>query len=194
MIELTKGTIKIDGIDISTLSRNIVRSSLNVLPQDPFFLHRKIREELDPFAHNCSKPDGEIWKLLAQLNLDDTVRNMGGLDAALDTAQLSHGQRQLFCLARAILRKSKVFVLDEATSSVDAETDLVMQRMIREYFVDTTIVAVTHRLDTILDFDTVIVMDAGMVVEEGSPEELLGDGGSRLRALFDQFRMEEESK
>lgn len=101
------------------------------------------------------------------------MEGKGGLDAELDLDFFSHGQRQLFCLARAILRKSKVVVLDEVTSSVDHETDALMQRVIREEFGDCTIIAVAHRLDTLLDFDKIALLSKGELIEFDSPRALL---------------------
>jgi len=101
------------------------------------------------------------------------VSSNGGLESDMDALSLSPGQRQLFCLATAILRKGKVLVLDEATSSVDGETEEVMQRLIEEEFRDSTVITVAHRLETIMTCDLIAVMDRGRIVEYGTPRELL---------------------
>lgn len=104
----------------------------------------------------------------------------------MDAEQLlSHGQRQLFCLARAILKQSNIVVLGEVTGSVDLHTDELMQKVIRESFADCTIIAVAHRLQTIVDFDRIVVMQSGRIVEQGKPEELLAKANAYFRALSD---------
>jgi len=182
MLELDpESSILIDGTDITTLPRQLVRSRLNAIPQEPFFIRGSIRFNADPFK---SHSDDAIIAAIKKVHLWDIVFAKGGLDADLDAEFFSHGQRQLFCLARAILRESKVVVLDEATSSVDTESDSLMQKVIREEFTGCTIIAVAHRLDTILDFEKIAVLGEGELLEYGSPAELMKDG-SRLRELYD---------
>jgi ATP-binding cassette subfamily C (CFTR/MRP) protein 1 len=170
MLELNFGMILIDGLDLSTLPRHNIRTNLNAIPQDPYFVAGSIRLNLDPYSTSA---DALIISTLRKVHLLDTITSNGGLGAELDPDTLSHGQRQLFCLARAILKKSKIVVLDEATSSVDRKTDELMQRIIREEFKGCTIIAVAHRLETILDFDRIAVLDKGRLVECDSPKKLL---------------------
>ena len=120
------------------------------------------------------------------MNLLDTIISLGGLDAEFDPDNLSHGQRQLFCLARAILRKGKIVVLDEVTSSVDRRTDDLMQKIIREEFKGCTIIAVAHRLETILDFDRIAVLDRGQLKECDTPKDLLSRK-SAFKELYDVY-------
>lgn len=183
MLELHPGSsILIDGIDISTLPRQTVRARLNSIPQDPFFLRSTIRTNADP---NHLHTDATIISALEKVHLWSLISSKGGLEAQLDTEFFSHGQRQLFCLARAILRGGRVIVLDEATSSVDTETDKLMQRVIREVFEGCTILAVAHRLDTIADFDRIVLLGKGEVVESGRFEELMDREGGAFRELYD---------
>ena len=159
-----------------------------MISQDPFFLHGTIRLNLDPYNnHIGSLGDETLQKALEEVGLwsilSTRVDRAGSsvLDAELEEDMLSHGQRQLFCLARAILRKDKgkVLILDEATASLDQETDSKMQGLIRRHFAGShTIVAVAHKLETIQDFDVIVVMNEGQIVERGGVEELLGKKGS----------------
>ncbi|KAH8805144.1 ABC multidrug transporter [Xylogone sp. PMI_703] len=181
MIELSSGSISIDGTDISTIPRRELRSRLNGVPQDAYFLSGSVRLNIDP---RNSATDLEITKALKRVQLWDIVKEKGGLDTDIEALFLSHGQRQLFCLARAMVRKSTILVLDEATSSVDSKTEELMQRVIREFFFSQTIIAVAHRLDTILDFDKVAVLDNGELVEFDSPYALLVDSSSAFNRLY----------
>lgn len=183
MLELTSGSILIDGIDISTMPRNYIRDRINAIPQDPYFLAGSIRLNLDPYE---TSTDDSIIAALRKVELWDTIVSNGGLDSELDVDSLSHGQRQLFCLGRAILRKGKIVVLDEATSNVDRKTDELMQRIIREEFKDRTIIAVAHRLDTILDFDRIAVLDRGTLKECDIPATLLARE-SAFKELYDIY-------
>jgi ABC-type multidrug transport system fused ATPase/permease subunit len=190
MLELNSGTILIDGLDLSTLPRNYIRTNLNAIPQDPYFIAGSIRLNVDPYS---TSTDALIISTLRKVHLLNTITSNGGLDAELDPDMLSHGQRQLFCLARAILRKSKIVVLDEATSSVDRKTDELMQSIIREEFKGCTIIAVAHRLETILDFDRIAVLDRGRLVECEEPEKLLAQE-SAFKELYDVYSSSKEER
>jgi ATP-binding cassette subfamily C (CFTR/MRP) protein 1 len=147
------------------------------IPQDPFILSGSVRLNADPYA---ATTDQHIISALEKVGLWSLLDSRGGLDADMNINPLSQGQQQIFCLARAMLRteKGKILVLDEATSSVDADTDLLIQKLIREEFSNFTVLTVAHRLDTIMDSDRVLVLDGGRVVEIGSPEELIKSEGA----------------
>lgn len=181
LVEIESGFILIDGIDISAVPREVVRSRIITIPQDQFIFNDSVRFNSDPTG---LATDIKIILALTRVRLWSVLETRGGLDANMKSQPLSQGQQQLFALARAILRKgtSKILILDEATSNVDAETDKLMQEIIREEFHHHTIVTVAHRLETIMDSDVVAVLDAGTLVEFGSPSELLGwDDGAFKR-------------
>ncbi|PTU22530.1 hypothetical protein P175DRAFT_0514599 [Aspergillus ochraceoroseus IBT 24754] len=189
MIELRTGTITIDGIDLTTLPRQEIRSRLNGVSQSPLLIKGSVRQNLDPTGQNS---DLAILNALKAVHLHAKVHELGGLDIDVDDLHLSHGQKQLFCLARATLRPGNILVLDEATSNVDSKTDEIMQRIIREKFSSHTILTVTHKLDSILDYDKVIVLEAGRVLESGDPYELLMDATSHFTKLYNASHVNED--
>ncbi|ODA76961.1 hypothetical protein RJ55_07478 [Drechmeria coniospora] len=183
MLDVDSGKICIDGVDISTIPRQVVRARLNTLPQEPFFLHGSVRENLD-FAETAS--DERIEEVLRTVGLWEIIESRGGLDEDLDDT-LSQGQRQLFCLARAMIKPGNILIMDEATSSVDSETDELMQRVVRDEFKGRTLLAIAHKLQTVLDFDRIVLLDKGRIVEMGNPQELLKQEGSAFRTLYESL-------
>jgi len=180
LLEIDAGTITIDGLDLSTIPRDLLRERLVTLPQEPLVLTTSVRANIDP--HNVSS-DAAIIDVLARVNLWDGVLGdrEGGLDHELTPTSLSRGQNQLLALARALLkirRGAQVLLLDEPTSSMDAETDGVVQRVLREEGRACTVLAIAHRVGTILGSDLVAVMEEGRVAEVGRPEELREQGGA----------------
>lgn len=186
MMEIQTGKVSIDGVDLSTIPREIVRQRLAVIPQEPYFLPGTVRENLVAFNQIPTLSNVRLEEVLGRVGLLSIINRAGGLDAKVDIENLlSHGQRQLFCLARTMLKPARILILDEATASVDVQTDELMQKIIREWFASCTIIAVAHRLTTIRDFDRIMVLDRGCAVEYGEPEELLRDESSRFKALWD---------
>ncbi|SPB43074.1 unnamed protein product [Aspergillus niger] len=180
LLEPDKGQITIDGLDISSISCQDIRSSLSCISQAVTILPGTVRQNIDPLG---KEPDESIINVLRKVKLWDIVSTqLGGLDGLVQEESFSQGQKQLLRLAAAMLRKSKVVVLDEATSSVDPETDDLMQRLIRTAFADCTVIAVVHRIHTILDFHKVVVIESGRIIECGPPKELLAENG-----LFSQL-------
>ncbi|CAL2028389.1 unnamed protein product [Caenorhabditis brenneri] len=175
MIEAEEGSIEIDGVDISELDLKQLRSRLTIVPQDPVCFSGSLRMNLDPLSEYSNL---EIWVALGNAHLAETVKELPGmLDYQIteNGANLSVGQRQLLCLARALLRKSKILVLDEAATSIDMETDELVQRTIREQCDTCTVLTIAHRLNTVMDSDRIMVLDKGMVVEFDTPVNLLAD-------------------
>ncbi|XP_044597658.1 multidrug resistance-associated protein 1 isoform X2 [Cotesia glomerata] len=173
IIEAAEGKIFIDGIDISELGLHALRARLTIIPQDPVLFSGTLRLNLDPFDVHT---DEQIWQALEHAHLKAFAKTLpNGLMYLVSEGgdNLSVGQRQLICLARALLRKTKILILDEATAAVDLETDDLIQRTIREEFKDCTVLTIAHRLNTILDSDRVIVLDKGVITEFDKPENLL---------------------
>lgn len=181
MLELDTGRIVIDGQDISQVPREELRKRLNTLPQEPFFLQGSVRENVDPLGLTT---DERMIDTLRTVQLWDMLVSRGGLDAPMSEDVLSHGQRQLFCLARAIARPGNIVIIDEATSSVDSETDELMQRILREELEGRTLIAVAHKLHTVLDYDRIVLIDKGKIVESGNPRELVADTTSPFYKLY----------
>lgn len=173
IIEAAEGRIFIDGVDISTIGLHDLRSRLTIIPQDPVLFSGTLRMNLDPFN---TFSDEEIWKVLQLSHLKEYVTGLQeGLqhEVAEGGENLSVGQRQLLCLARALLRKSRILILDEATAAVDLETDDLIQTTIRKEFSHCTVLTIAHRLHSIMDSSRVMVLDAGKIVEFDSPSNLL---------------------
>eukprot|EP00914_Ancora_sagittata_P000414 GHVO01001132.1.p1 GENE.GHVO01001132.1~~GHVO01001132.1.p1 ORF type:complete len:558 (+),score=36.54 GHVO01001132.1:161-1834(+) len=178
ILEASGGDIMIDGLNIGHLGLTDLRSKLTIIPQDPVLFSGTLRINLDPFLLFS---DQEIWTALAQAHLKNFVDTLpAGLaaDIAEGGENLSVGQRQLICLARALLRRTKILVLDEATAAIDLETDELIQSTIRTEFNECTVITIAHRLNTIMDYDKIIVLDQGKVVEHDSPEQLLKNSSS----------------
>jgi ABC-type multidrug transport system fused ATPase/permease subunit len=183
IIEAAAGEIIIDGINISVIGLHDLRKKLTIIPQDPVLFSGTLRFNLDPFSE---KSDDQLWTCLEHAHLKDFVRSLDqGLDSKVSEGgdNMSVGQRQLVCLARALLRKTKILILDEATAAVDLETDSLIQSTIRSEFADCTIITIAHRLHTIMDSNRVLVLDQGKVVEFESPTVLLENKSSVFHSL-----------
>ncbi|KAG6453082.1 hypothetical protein O3G_MSEX007962 [Manduca sexta] len=178
IVEAMGGKILIDGVDISTIGLHQLRSRITIIPQDPVLFSGTLRMNLDPFEVYT---DEEIWRSLEHAHLKTFVQGLqAGLrhEVAEGGENLSVGQRQLVCLARALLRKTPLLVLDEATAAVDLETDELIQKTIRSEFASCTVLTIAHRLNTIMDSTKVMVLDRGQLVEYAPPEQLLQDKNS----------------
>lgn len=173
--EPRSGTIMIDGLDISKLGLRQLRSKLGIIPQDPVLFTGSLRHNLDPFNNHG---DARLWEVLSSVEMDRVVKELPGqLMAEISEGgrNFSVGQRQLLCMARALLLNPKILLLDEATASLDKITDTILQQMIRKNFSDKTVLTIAHRLDTIMDSDMVLVMDNGNIGSFSSPADSLKD-------------------
>jgi len=195
-LEAREGSIYIDGLDISKIKLQALRSRLAIIPQDPVLFSGTVRSNLDAFDEHT---DSELRDALERVHLipsssptpsspsrtstpssNQNTNPFASLSSPITEGglNLSQGQRQLLCLARAIVSRPKIMLLDEATSAVDMATDVLIQRSIREEFGDATLVVIAHRLSTIVDFDRILVLGEGKVVEFGTPRELMEKGGA----------------
>nr|XP_055195491.1 multidrug resistance-associated protein 1 isoform X2 [Nyctereutes procyonoides] len=175
--ESAEGEIIIDDINIAKIGLHDLRVKITIIPQDPVLFSGSLRMNLDPFSQYS---DEEVWTSLELAHLKDFVSGLPdklNQECAEGGENLSVGQRQLVCLARALLRKTKILVLDEATAAVDLETDDLIQSTIRTQFDDCTVLTIAHRLNTIMDYTRVIVLDKGEIRECGQPSELLQQRG-----------------
>lgn len=186
MVELNQGRITIDCTDVSQVPLQTLRSKLSIIPQDPVLLTGTLRFQLDPFQ---TYSDTAVWAALDQVNMREAVQSFpGGLSEPVreNGENLSQGQRQLICIARALLRQTQILVVDEGTSAVDPYTDDLVQKVLREQATvrGTTILAIAHRLQTILDFDRILVMGGGNVLEFDTPQNLMQDKNSVFSSML----------
>ncbi|NWV84193.1 MRP1 protein, partial [Dasyornis broadbenti] len=178
VLEGCEGKIIIDGIDISTIGLHDLRGNLNIIPQDPILFSGTLQSNLDPLGKHS---DLELWEVLELCDLKDFVQSLPEKllhEISEGGENLSVGQRQLVCLARALLRKTKILVLDEATASVDMETDNFVQSTIKREFHNCTVLTIAHRLHTVMESQRVLVLDAGRILEYDTPQNLLQRKGA----------------
>ena len=178
----------IDGVDIASINLQESRRSMAVITQDPVLFGGSLRRNLDPFSQH---DDQELWTALEEVQLKTLVGDLPGqLEFRLRESgtNLSVGERQLLCLARALVQKSKIIIMDEATANVDFKTDRLIQEVIRDRFKDSTVLTIAHRLNTIMDYDKVLVLDGGRVAEFDKPEVLIRNGGLFAEMVRSQNR------
>lgn len=202
--ELSQGKVAIDNVDISTIGLNDLRSKLSIIPQDPVLFNGTIRSNIDPFGQ---RDDAALWDALRRSwlveegelsRLKDGSTDSDHVKFHLDThvdedgSNFSLGERQLLALARALVRMSRILILDEATSSVDYETDAKIQSTIVQEFAQCTILCIAHRLRTILNYDKIMVLDAGRIVEYDTPFKLYVKEGGVFRGMCLQSGITEE--
>ncbi|XP_029941882.1 multidrug resistance-associated protein 4-like [Salarias fasciatus] len=182
-----RGTILIDGVVTSEIGLHDLRRRMSIIPQDPVLFTDTVRKNLDPFNQHT---DESLWRALEEVQLKCVVEE---LPARLETvlaesgSNFSVGQRQLVCLARAILRKNRILIIDEATANVDPRTDELIQKTIRDKFRECTVLTIAHRLNTIIDCDRILVLDSGSIVELDKPFNLLKNTDGVLYKMVQQL-------
>lgn len=184
LTEKAGGSIVIDGRDIHKMGLQAVRSRLAIIPQDPVLFLGTVRSNLDPFEMYS---DAQIWEALQTSQMKGPVSaREKGLDSVVSEggSNFSMGERQLLCIARAVLRKPKLLLLDEATASIDRQTDKLIQEMLRTTFAACTTLIIAHRLNTIMDCDNIAVIDAGKCVEFGAPQDLIADQSTAFHKMM----------
>ncbi|BFZ00219.1 hypothetical protein BsWGS_03257 [Bradybaena similaris] len=185
LTELEAGKILVDDVDISTLSLNDLRSRLSIIPQDPVLFAGNLRYNLDPFQQFS---DADIWQALEKCHIASMVKS---LEHQLDTTvvesgnNFSVGERQLVCMARALLRNSRILVLDEATAAIDSETDALIQQTLKEAFTECTMLIIAHRINTVIGCNKILVMEEGMIKEFDTPANLLSNPISKFKSMYD---------
>uniref|UniRef100_A0A5B7AW34 ABC-type xenobiotic transporter n=1 Tax=Davidia involucrata TaxID=16924 RepID=A0A5B7AW34_DAVIN len=193
IVEPAAGQILIDGINISSIGLHDLRSRLSIIPQDPTMFEGTVRSNLDPLEEYT---DEQIWEALDKCQLGDEVRKKEGkLDSGVteNGENWSVGQRQLVCLGRVLLKKSKVLVLDEATASVDTATDNLIQVTLSQHFCDSTVITIAHRITSVLDSDMVLLLDHGLIEEYDSPTKLLENKSSSFAKLVAEYSVRSNS-
>merc|ERR1711871_699857 len=188
IIEARGGSCSIDGIDISTVPVKKLRSKLSMIPQDPVLFSGTVRGNLDPFDDGSD--DSRLWNALKQVDLASHVQSLEGqLDAPVAEfgENFSVGQRQLICMARALVRSNRILIMDEATSSVDMDSDQVIQSVVRTSFKQCTLLVIAHRINTIIDSNRVMCLKEGEIEEFDHPAVLLRNPKSQLSSLVDEY-------
>ncbi|XP_053165539.1 ATP-binding cassette sub-family C member 5 isoform X2 [Hemicordylus capensis] len=184
LVELSGGCIKIDGVKINDIGLADLRSKLSIIPQEPVLFSGTVRSNLDPFTQYTEE---QIWDALERTHMKECISQLPmKLESEVmeNGENFSVGERQLLCIARALLRRCKVLILDEATAAMDTETDLLIQETVREAFADCTMLTIAHRLHTVLGSDRIMVLMQGQVVEFDTPSALLSNENSRFYAIF----------
>jgi len=185
LVEPCGGKILVDGINTAELELSELRGRISIIPQEPWLCAGTVRFNVDPPARFTDK---QIWEALERAHFANHIRNLPKrLDHKIEEGgkNLSQGQAQLICLARALLVRSNILLLDEATAAVDNQTDALIQETIRKEFASCTIITIAHRIDTITDSDRIMVMHNGRVVEFDSPSVLLNRSSGHFRKMYD---------
>ena len=183
ILEPLTGTIYIDDVDITKIGLDILRKSMTIIPQDPCLFEGTLKYNIDPFNINS---DEEIIKILKEIGFEYKEDDKQILNKLIEQNgnNLSVGEKQLVCIARAILRKSKIIIMDEATANIDIKTEEKIQKALNLVFDNSTVITVAHRIKTIINYDKILVLDNGEIIEFDSPQKLLKNENSLFFKLY----------
>eukprot|EP01016_Furgasonia_blochmanni_P004503 TRINITY_DN11747_c0_g1_i2.p1 TRINITY_DN11747_c0_g1~~TRINITY_DN11747_c0_g1_i2.p1 ORF type:complete len:232 (+),score=47.39 TRINITY_DN11747_c0_g1_i2:769-1464(+) len=185
LLEADSGAIIIDGVDVSQIGLFDLRRNITIIPQDSYLFQGTLRVNVDPLGQFS---DEIIWRALEKCKLKESFEKKGGLDALVSESgdSLSIGEKQLLCIARAILKRTKIVLMDEATSSIDVVTENIIQNTIKEEFKENTVITIAHRLNTIIHSDMILVLNFGEIAEYDSPVNLLQNPESLFYKLWEE--------
>ena len=186
IIEADTGKILIDDVDIASIGLGLLRDIITVIPQDPTLLEGTLRENLDPSGKH---DDESMIQCMKNIGMEYLIKH-NGLDFKIkeNGDNLSAGEKQLICLARAMIRKSKIITMDEATSSIDYDTETLIQNAVLSTLKDSTVITIAHRIKTILDYDRIFVFESGQLIEKGTPKELIENKNGHFYSLYSQSK------
>jgi len=190
ILEPATGNILVDDVDIANIGLYELRNKVTVIPQDPMLFSGTLRQNIDIAKEFTNE---QIWEVMASVSLNEKIETKeGGLDMIIteDGRNLSAGEKQLICIARAILKKNKVILIDEATSNIDIETESFIQNTIKEKLRDSTVLTIAHRLKTIIESDKILVLGEGKVIEFDTPQNLLDNSSSFFYGLWEKAKKE----
>jgi ATP-binding cassette subfamily C (CFTR/MRP) protein 4 len=184
-----EGKISIDDVDTKTLSSDSLRTNISIIPQDPVIFSGTIRDNIDP---SRKYTDEEIWKVIQKTNLKKSIWSLD-TEIAVGTCNFSVGQKQLLCLARAVIQQNKIVVLDEATANMDADTEAIIRQTVEENFASCTVLTVAHRISSIMKSDRIFVLDKGEIIECDKPETLLENKDGAFYKMVEKAKLLEGS-
>jgi ABC-type multidrug transport system fused ATPase/permease subunit len=197
ILEPLKGRILIDNVDISEIGLSKLRSSITIIPKDPTLMEGSLRFNIDPLHNHSDNEIEEVmkkigfWYMVENYLAENKDKNVNGLDMIIkeDGGNISIGEKQLICITRAILRKSKIIVMDEATASIDVKTERLIQNAINELLFNSTTFTIAHRIKTILNSDRILVLEKGEIAEFDSPQNLIENKNSLFYQLYKKSKV-----
>ena len=185
LLEAKSGNIKIDNYDISEIGLETLRKNITIIPQEPILIKGSLRFNIDP---NYCYTDQEIINILNEIGLDEFFKNKN-LNYEIDEngSNISVGEKQLICIARALVKKTKIILMDEATANIDYKTETFLQNSLNQTLKDCTVITIAHRIKTIINYDKILVLDKGEIIEFDTPQNLLNKKGLFYQLYRESF-------